>query len=180
MLPGQSSRTATSSCQDGPVLHHIHCDDLPVLDGTTETVRCVADFSAGCWRRGNPCFQRTLPCHLQTPMGRAVRVLIYNECDTSMISRRIGYELALLAVLSVLTIFLFPGVQGPYSVIHGPATVFQAARAAARLRIAIVQGVLSSMANRLMSPLATLSWMSPLNPELQSVGLPEYNTILRC
>ena len=97
-----------------------------------------------------------------------------------MISRRIGYELALLAVLSVLTIFLFPGVQGPYSVIHGPATVFQAARAAARLRIAIVQGVLSSIANRLMSPLATLSWMSPLNPELQSVGLPEYNTILRC
>ena len=180
MLVGQSSRTATSSCQDGSILHHIHCDDLPVLEGTTETVGCVADFSAGSWRRCNPCFQRTLPCHLQTPMGRAVRVLIYNDCDTSMISDRIGYELALLAVLSVLTIFLFPGVQGPYSVIHGPATVFQAARAAARLRIAIVQGVLSSMANRLMSPLATLSWMSPLNPELQSVGLPEYNTILRC
>ena len=99
----------------------------------------------------------------------------------SMISRRIGHELAVLAVLSVLTIFLFPGVQGPYSVMHGPATAFQAARAAARVRSAIVQGALSSLGNWLIIiPLVVVSRLSLSDAEFQSVSLPQCNTILRC
>jgi hypothetical protein len=97
-----------------------------------------------------------------------------------MISGRIGWELAALAVLCVLTIFLFPTAQGPYSVVHGPATAFQAARAAARLRTAIVQGALICLGNYLISPLEVLSWISLSNTEFQSVSLPEYNIILRC
>jgi len=97
-----------------------------------------------------------------------------------MTSGRVGCELTVLAVLGVLTIFLFPGVQGPYSVTHGPATAFQAARAAVRVRTAIVQDALNSLGNCLMSPLVVLSWMSSPNTEFQPVGLLEYNTILRC
>ena len=86
----------------------------------------------------------------------------------------------MLAVLSVLTIFFFPGVQGPYSVMHGPATAFQAARAAARLKTAIVQGALKALGNLPIPLVIALSWMSLSNAEFQSTSLPEYNTILRC
>ncbi len=97
-----------------------------------------------------------------------------------MISGRIRCELAVVAVLCVLMIFLFPTAQGPYSVVHGPGTAFQAARAAARLRTAIVQGALICLGNFLISPLVVLSWMSFSNTEFHSVGLPEYNIVLRC
>jgi hypothetical protein len=96
-----------------------------------------------------------------------------------MISGRIGCELAVLTALCVLMIFFFPVMQGPYSVVHGPATALQAARAAARLRIIIVQGALDSLGNFLISPLVILSWMLLSQAEFRSVSLPEYNTILR-
>src|SRR5512143_3117217 len=62
------------------------------------------------------------------------RILRYNHGHTSMIPGRTGCELVVLITFCVLMIFFFPVMQGPYSVVHGPATAFQAARAAARLR----------------------------------------------
>src|SRR5580692_9464179 len=97
-----------------------------------------------------------------------------------MLSRRIRCEIAVLAVLSVLAICLFPAAQGPYSVVCGPATAFQAARAAVRLRIVVAQSVLDSPANRLTSSLVVLFWMPLSNPRFQSILLPECNSILRC
>ncbi len=97
-----------------------------------------------------------------------------------MIPGRIGCELAVLTVFCVLMIFFFPLMQGPYSVVHGPATALQAARSAARLRILIIQGALNSMGNFLISPLVILSWMLFSHAEFRSVSLPEYNTTLRC
>lgn len=97
-----------------------------------------------------------------------------------MIPGRIGCELAVVTVLCVLMIFFFPVMQGPYSVVHGPATALQAARAAARLRIIIVQGALNSQGNILISPLVLLSWMLLSQAEFRSLSLLEYNTILRC
>ena len=98
-----------------------------------------------------------------------------------MISGHIGCELAVLTVLCVLMIFFFPVMQGPYSVVHGPVTALQAARAAARLRIIIVQGAQNTLGNFLISPLVTLSsWILLSQAEFRSVSVPEYNTILRC
>ena len=97
-----------------------------------------------------------------------------------MISSRIGCELAVLTVLCVLMIFFFPVMQGPYSVVHGPVTALQAARAAAHLRTAIVQGAFNSVGNRLISPLVVLSWMSLPAAEFHLISLPEHNSILRC
>jgi hypothetical protein len=94
--------------------------------------------------------------------------------------RQIGWEIAVLAVLAVLAVFLFPGVQGPYSVVHGPVSALQAARAAVRLRVAIVQSALTSLANGMISIVVVLSWMLLSNQESQSDVLPEYSSILRC
>jgi hypothetical protein len=105
----------------------------------------------------------------------------YNQAQTSMISgRRIGCEVAVLAVLSVLAIFLFPGVQGPYPVVHGPVSALQAARAAVRLRTAMVQSALTSPANAAVSAVVVLSSMSLSNLRFESISLPDYGSILRC
>jgi hypothetical protein len=118
------------------------------------------------------------PPFVPTPVFLSYDIINYN---TSMISgRRIGCEVAVLAVLAVLAIFLFPGVQGPYSVVHGPASALQAARAAVRLRVAIAQSALTSLANAVFSPVVIVSWMSLSNPKFQSIGSPEYSSILRC
>jgi len=52
---------------------------------------------------------------------------------------------ALLSVLCVLTLFFFPALQGPYSAVNGPVTAFQSARAAAGVRIAMVQAGLKAV-----------------------------------
>lgn len=97
-----------------------------------------------------------------------------------MIPGRIGCELAVVAVFCVLTIFLFPSMQGPYSVVHGPATALLAARAAARVRSVIVQGAFKCFANGLILSLVALSWKLFAEGDFYSVTLPERNAILRC
>jgi len=97
-----------------------------------------------------------------------------------MISGRIGCELAVVAVVCVLTIFLFPAMQGPYPVVHGPVTVFQAARSALRVQVGIVQAALNSQGNSLISPLAVLYSMSFPTAESEATGSPEHSTVLRC
>jgi hypothetical protein len=77
-------------------------------------------------------------------------------------------------------VFLFPAVQGPYSVVHGPATALQAARAAVRLRVAIAQAAFGSVSNYPVSLLVFMTWMSPSQAELRSVGFSGYDAILRC
>ena len=52
---------------------------------------------------------------------------------------RIVCALAVVAVVSVLSIFFFPSLQGPYSVVHGPVTALLSFRAATMLRNAIVR-----------------------------------------
>jgi hypothetical protein len=95
-----------------------------------------------------------------------------------MISGRIGCELTVLAVLSILSIFLFPAVQGPYCVVHGPATALQAARSALRVRIAIIQAALNSYS--LISAFVVLSWMSLSTTGFQSPAVLQSRGILRC
>ena len=97
-----------------------------------------------------------------------------------MIPGRMGCELAVLTVLCVLMIFLFPMMQGPYSVVHGPVTALQAARAAARLRIIMVQGALSFMGTFRIALLAGPACMLLSEAESPLLSLPGNNTILRC
>lgn len=50
--------------------------------------------------------------------------------------------LTLVIGLALLTIFLSHSVQGPYSVVHGPATAFRAARSAAIAHASIMHGAM--------------------------------------
>ncbi len=72
--------------------------------------------------------------------------------DSPMIHSRTRSELTLVVILSVLTIFLFPSMQGPYSVVRGPAIAFRAARSAAIAHASIVQGAMHSIRNSPGSP----------------------------
>lgn len=99
---------------------------------------------------------------------------------TSMISGRIGCELAALAVFCILAIFLFPAMQGPYSAVHGPASALQAARAATRLHTAIVQGARRAMAKGLIPPLVALLWTPRPVVDFESAALADGSIILRC
>ena len=56
---------------------------------------------------------------------------------------RIAAAIAVIALVAVMTVFFFPAVQGPYSVVHGPVTVFHGARAAAGLRVSVVRAGLN-------------------------------------
>ena len=95
-----------------------------------------------------------------------------------MYSGRIGCDLAILAVLCVLSIFLFPAGHGPYSVIHGPVTALQAVRVAGRLRLAILAAALTlSFA---LTPVVTLSSIQLSRSQSLPASLLALNTILRC
>lgn len=58
---------------------------------------------------------------------------------------RTRWNVTLITILAILTVFLFPSLQGPYSVVCGPATVFQAARAASVAYASILQGTLHTV-----------------------------------
>jgi hypothetical protein len=97
-----------------------------------------------------------------------------------MISSRMAREPALLAVLSVLMIFLFPAMQGPYSAVHGPATALQAARAAVRVKVAIVQAAGPNSENGRISAPTILTSMSISNSELLAVIPEQLTAVQRC
>lgn len=109
------------------------------------------------------------------PISRSVII------DPSMISGRSGCELAVLAVFCILSIFLFPAMQGPYSVVHGSATALLAARAAFRLRGAIAQATLaSSLAGYLVPTLTFLAWIPISHSKSRFAASSESVLILRC
>jgi hypothetical protein len=96
-----------------------------------------------------------------------------------MISGRIGDAFAPLAVICILSVFLFPAMQGPYSVVHGPASALLAVRAAAKVQTAIVQAALRSLGT-LTSPLVALCRIPVAETALYTLTLPDLNAILRC
>ena len=73
---------------------------------------------------------------------------------------RFACGLALLAVISVLGIFFFPVLQGPYPAVHGPVTALLSIRAAARVRLSIVRACLNAIRDSLCCPGITLATIS--------------------
>jgi hypothetical protein len=96
-----------------------------------------------------------------------------------MISGRIGDAFAPLALVCVLGIFLFPAMQGPYSVVHGPVSALLAMRAAAKVRTAIMQAAQRSLST-LTLPLLALCGIFVRESAPYTFSLPERSVILRC
>src|SRR5579864_4096379 len=84
-----------------------------------------------------------------------------------MSSGRIAGMLAGIAVVSVLAIFFFPAMQGPYSVVHGPVTALLSLRAAAGLRTAIVKAGLGAVRSCL-----SFACLAPFSFSLRWTALP--------
>jgi hypothetical protein len=97
-----------------------------------------------------------------------------------MISGRLEFEVAFLALLCTLSIFLFPAVQGPYSAVHGPVSTLQSIRAAARLRLAILAAALSVLSNSLRSARVLLRGRDGLVLHFPPSCPGSLNSILRC
>jgi hypothetical protein len=92
-----------------------------------------------------------------------------------------GSELGLVVIFCVLTIFLFPAVQGPYSAVHGPATALLAAQAALRVRSSIAQAATKRL-NRRAIPTFFLffyPWLSDA-ADFGSARPLECDYLLRC
>ena len=90
--------------------------------------------------------------------------------------RHLAYELALLAVVCTLAIFLFPARTGPYPTVNGPATALRAMRAWTNLLAAItlILGTFSELILVRFSSLAhAVTASEPLDPLLRSA-------LLRC
>ncbi|MGA2356325.1 MAG: hypothetical protein ABSG02_17660 [Terriglobales bacterium] len=96
-----------------------------------------------------------------------------------MISGRIGDAFATLAVICVLSIFLFPAMQGPYSAVHGPASALLAMRAAAKVRSAIAQAASRSL-GALTSALTVLCQVIAAETGLCIFTVADRSAVLRC
>jgi hypothetical protein len=100
-----------------------------------------------------------------------------------MILTRIGWELAVLAIVAVLcvgVIFFFPAIQGPYSAVNGPVTALQSARAATRVRVAIVLAAFRLIGNFQVPSLAWVRSAAIVCIEPQPHSCRDCGTILRC
>jgi hypothetical protein len=71
-------------------------------------------------------------------------------------------------------------MQGPYSAVHGPVSALQAARAAARLRVAIVQSARKSLGYFPLPALLALFSVDAAVAECRALGLAECDSVLRC
>jgi hypothetical protein len=95
---------------------------------------------------------------------------------------RIEGALALIAVICVLSIFFFPAMRGPYSVVHGPVTALLAARAAAGLRMSIagVRVVRDRLARTHAARAQSLGTASPFLEFPNNSLCAECSSVLRC
>ncbi len=59
-----------------------------------------------------------------------------------MIARHFDHPLALVGIVCILSLFLFPAAGGTYSAVHGPITALQAMRAAMKLRWSMMMAAL--------------------------------------
>ena len=87
---------------------------------------------------------------------------------------RLGYEIAILAAVCTLAIFLFPGVSGPYPIVHGPVTALRAMRTWLTLMIGLTPklvGLATLLRTRLGVTGAFISFLNQIDPLHQSSAL---------
>jgi hypothetical protein len=97
-----------------------------------------------------------------------------------LIDRWLACGLCVKLALAVITIFILPSTRGPYSVVRGPATVFQVARAAARARTVVVQGPLCPVAAFPILPFLVIGIHDRSEHRVHTLGARECDPVLRC
>lgn len=98
----------------------------------------------------------------------------------AMTSGQCRCELIVLVALTIVTVVFFPSSSGAYSVVHGPATVFQGAGAAARAYGSIVRAALAFVSVKVVFPLFIWARLDVVNARSHQLGLREHFSALRC
>lgn len=91
---------------------------------------------------------------------------------------RLRCELTVVVVLGVFSVFSLPSRRGAYSVVHGPATVFQSTRGTARVHASIAQAALYCVRNPLASLQVVLVMRGDMKAESRPLEMREYNSVL--
>lgn len=92
--------------------------------------------------------------------------------------RHFAFELAILVILCVIGIFLFPAGTGPYSAVHGPVSALQSLRTRARLRWAMALAALNLVLIHLRLTVGWKCW--PASSRFEPFELLHSCSILRC
>ena len=97
---------------------------------------------------------------------------------------RIVCLLAVMAAFCVLALFFFPGMEGPYSAVHGPVTALLSIRAASLLRTRMVRAGLNAIRGFLRETqirLVSGGWAALVNAEFPASSLTlDCSSVLRC
>lgn len=108
-------------------------------------------------------------------------VSTYNKSTFAMTLKRIACVIAVIALFCVLTVFFFHSIEGPYSVVHGPVTALLSVRAAAGLRMSIIQAGLNVTGLWVSFTLVLMLWWAVWISEFQAESSSDAcNPILRC
>jgi len=89
---------------------------------------------------------------------------------------RLGYEIAILAAVCTLAIFLFPGVSGPYPIVHGPVTALRAMQAWLLLLFGLMPALLG-LANLVRTRFGIASAFTSLVKQIDPL---QQSSTLRC
>ena len=97
-----------------------------------------------------------------------------------MFRQYLVYKFAIVAIVCIATIFLFPTLQGPYSAVHGPVTALLSLRAKIKLWLQIALAGMIVLARHLPADSRSArckarsqDFLLPLAPNEQAV-------VLRC
>lgn len=93
-------------------------------------------------------------------------------------TRHFGHELAIVAIVCVLGIFLFPAAAGSYSAVHGPVTALQAMRRSIRLRWAIAVAAFSFFG--IANPFFDCALRGAIHWQFPATAPPAHSPLLRC
>lgn len=92
-------------------------------------------------------------------------------------SRHCAYEITLVAMVCVLSIFFIPLAHGPYSAVHGPMTALRSLRHKLQLVLSICLAALQVF----MAGLAAAAMHVQVSRlSLFGSNVPELNAVLRC
>lgn len=94
-----------------------------------------------------------------------------------MFPRHLGYEVAILAAICTIGIFLFPSSSGPYSAVHGPVTALLSLRMQLKVWLGMTLAALHLVIPR--DDGAALR-IARLNVLLSQLVPDEWSLVLRC
>lgn len=95
-------------------------------------------------------------------------------------ARHWARDVAIFALVGLLSVFFVPAGHGPYSAVHGPMTALRCVRNKLQLVLAMELASLRRIARGLLPSFAGFLQVRPADLLLVQVVPPELSAVLRC